>query len=100
MVTTLIASYIAYQKLFVSFTKILSLKNSHSQVKKKNLKLKKYSQVERKILNLGEEILKSKEKFSSQKNSQLELKILKSSKTFSTQKKKKFNPKEKFSSQK
>ena len=77
----------------------MSLKNSHSQVKKKNLKLKKYSQVERKILNLGEEILKSKEKFSSQKNSQLELKILKSSKTFSTQKKK-FNPKEKFSSQK
>ena len=66
----------------------MSLKNSHSQVKKKNLKLKKYSQVERKILNLGEEILKSKEKFSSQKNSQLELKILKSSKKFSTQKKK------------
>ena len=77
----------------------MSLKNSHSQVKKKNLKLKKYSQVERKILNLGEEILKSKEKFSSQKNSQLELKILKSSKKFSTQKKK-FNLKEKFSSQK
>ena len=66
----------------------MSLKNSHSQVKKKNLKLKKYSQVERKILNLGEEILKSKEKFSSQKNSQIELKILKSSKKFSTQKKK------------
>ena len=73
----------------------MSLKNSHSQVKKKNLKLKKYSQVERKILNLGEEILKSKEKFSSQKNSQLELKILKSSKTFSTQKKKKIQPKRK-----